>query len=387
MTNLYTTPSLSGVMIESSQYQNLGVGLTDRIFILGHADNLSLNDPYQVVDAKEAVVALNSDPNSPLLRTFLEVYYAGGRDIWLVATAPMSEYQANISQRDNAYYTTYYNRLADTYALIEQWDLVQIVVPAEAPFYDSKGVDFLGQLTQHCQDSWNYTGTIRLGLLGTRTGAALSQADIDAMASDSRINNQGDPGKFVSVFVGEGIINLQEMPAMYNASVIGTVAAELASSNLKQSLVYNPLPNIISSLGRLTAAQAQQLALAKLNPIGITTRGDRGTPYQIVPLTDSTLGPTGTDYWVLGNTRLVLALLDNIRALSKRTLGIVGLGQFKQDCNNYFATLVRSGYIQSYTINIYPDSVTPSTVHVDVAVSPYIGLRTITFTATVGPGA
>ena len=77
----------------------MGFGDTARILLIGHADGLGVNDPYQVNDMQEAINLLRADSTSPLLRGLLEVYNAGARDIWLVAAAPMEEYVSNIDER------------------------------------------------------------------------------------------------------------------------------------------------------------------------------------------------------------------------------------------------------------------------------------------------
>jgi hypothetical protein len=162
-------PSLSGTMRESPLYQTMGVGLTDRVFLLGHADGLALNDPYQISSLQEAINLLGADPAQPLLRAMLEAYYGGCRDLYLVAAAPQSEYVDQLSDRltpkfgGQNFYQRYFDRLTATYDLLLQYDLLQIVVPVEASFAGTGATDFLGQLTSFCQNAYSVTGVIPIG--------------------------------------------------------------------------------------------------------------------------------------------------------------------------------------------------------------------------------
>ncbi len=69
-----SAPNTVASMAESPRYEVMGVGETDDIFLVGHADGLSLHTPYRVTSMKEAVKRLNGDTDSPLLR--------GSHSIW-----------------------------------------------------------------------------------------------------------------------------------------------------------------------------------------------------------------------------------------------------------------------------------------------------------------
>jgi hypothetical protein len=127
-------PRTYGVIRDSFIYANMGVGATDRVFLIGHADGLSLNDPLQVADMQEAINILGADQRSPLLRALLEVFNTGGRDIWLVASAPMNEYVENYWMTDSYqkmngvdlnFYERYYQRLETTYAVFYVTMIIQ----------------------------------------------------------------------------------------------------------------------------------------------------------------------------------------------------------------------------------------------------------------------
>lgn len=385
--NLYIQPTLTGTMWESPDYQVLNVGLTDRIFLLGHADGLEMNDPYQVIDIREAVTKLGADSNSPLLRALLECYYSGARDIWLVAAAPMSEYKDPVD-RDQAWYQAWAAHLTNTYNLLADWDIVQILVPLDAPYYDAMGVDFLLPLASHCNDAFALTGSIRIGLIGTQTGP-LTDDNVMAMATDPRLDLVGDAGKFVAVVVGEGVLNTKELPTLYTCPLVTAAAAELCQLPKDRGMTYRNLSYISQLVTRPTSAHKEILTNAKLNPVALTSLGDRGGQYEAVILTDNTLGTTGTDYWSLAQVRLVMEVIEAVRTYGRRIPGApsgVAFDAFKRDVQNYFLQLMAGNVVRDFTLNINR-STFDYKVLVDISIKPYFGLRQINFVTAVGPAA
>lgn len=420
MTTLVSRPTLTGTMRESPEYNVLGVGLTDRIFLLGHAD-LPLNDPYQILSVQDAVNKLGVEAvgttfgdtfgdtfesafgedtfpqnafgvsDCPLLRATLEAYYAGARDIWLVAVAPMSEYEPDIAKRltskealgNKTFYEKYQERLTATYSLLESWDDPQIVVPVEASFYNTGVADFFTPLATHCSLAFETTGVIRIGILGTR--GVIDQTAVNALVADTRSNTLD--GKFTMVVVGDGTINLKEMPTAYSTSVATVAAGTLATLSLDRGLTSRLLPNVLGpSQGDFTKAQLVSLTEKKFNPILRTSKGRRGVLFQTMLLTDNTMGQTGTDFWSMLQMRLVAKTADRIRALGNRSLGTIGFAQFKQDVEKYLLALVIQDSIRNYDLLIYRDSTDLTRAYVDYTLQPYFGLREISLTVEVGPG-
>jgi hypothetical protein len=390
MATYVSPPSLSGTMRESPLYQTMGVGFTDRVFLLGHADGLAINDPYRVNSVQEAVNALGADSTAPLLRAMLETYYSGCRDIYIVAAAPMSEYVGQLEDRlipqfgGLNFYEKYHERLAATYSLLLDFDLLQIVVPVEASFINTGAADFLGQLTAFCQDAFTITGVIPLGLLGTR--GKLDEATIDELAADPRLLTQGDAGKFVALLAGEATLNLKELPTIYATSVASSVAGELSRLRFDHGLTYHRLGNVISPThADLTKAQITKLAEAKVNPLIRTIAGKRGVPFQCVLATDNTLADFGSDYWSLTQMRLVARMLDRIRSLGRRFIGTIGFGEFKAEVHAYLVGLMADGSVRGATADIRRSDPHSLKVLVDVVVQPYFGIREVTFSCEVGP--
>jgi len=244
MPTMRSAPSLVGSMRLSPLYQTLGIGATETIFLIGHADGLPLNDPYQVSSIQDVVNRMGADADCPLLRALLEAYYSGARDIFLVAAAPMSEYVHELADRSTVvegktFWQRYQERLDVTYALLLQWDLPKFIVPVEASLTGTGGVDFLTPLAEHCDTAFGITGAIRLGLLGSK--GKLDDAVAQEVLADDRLSSLGDAGRFVAVLLGEALLLIQELPTTYATPVVSAVAGELSNLKLDRGLTYHRL--------------------------------------------------------------------------------------------------------------------------------------------------
>ena len=387
--NLLGRPQLVGSMTEDVGYRELATGLTDRVFLIGHADGLELNDPYQVTSIKDAIDAMGRDADSPLLRAMLEAYYSGARDIWLVAAAPMDEWVELLADREDAdFYATYYGRLEATYSLLLDWDAPQIVCPLSAPFGVSE--DFTTQLANFCAANFEATSSICLGLIGTAVETMDDDA-VDTLVSAADSLDLAGAGKFVAVVVGSGVVNLVEMPFAYTTAPLGSMAAVLASQPLDRGLTYARLPNVVTiGFPDLSPVQIENLTNARLNPMVQTTRSRRGFANEIVLATDNTLADLGSDFWSLTQMRLVMVVVEAIQTIGSGYIGTIGFGQFKIDVDTYFLNLMELGLLRGFNVNINRVPFTESkrfseTIMIDVMLRPYFGLRTINFTTTVGP--
>lgn len=393
---LLSAPSLSVSLSESPQYRTLGVGLTDRIFLLGHTDGIPVGEVYPVQSMRDALKVLNVDNNEPatpderrpfippVVMALLEAYLAGARDLWVMSVAPMSEYEPDIDLRDASYYAQYKSRLSAAYETLKEWDIAQITIPVEAPFNST--VDFLGPLVNYCVEAFNISGEIHLGLMGTR--GEIEDHDVQALINDGRLGALGEAGKFVSVFVGDGTFNLPQMPISHTSSVVPSVAAMLSQSPLDRGVTYRTLRHVVDVVGSdLTKEQINSLAEAGLNPVGRNIKGRRGMSFQVVPFTDNTLAKTGSDYWSLTQMRLVSVISRELRAMGKRSLGTIGYGMFKDDVRTYLINLVKEGGIREYSVNFQRNPNDKTQVFVDLVVKPYFGVRDVQVGITVGPGA
>lgn len=385
---LTSAPKLTASMHESSLYRRMGAGLTDRIFLLAHDSSLPLNDPYPVSSMHEAVRALDGNTQSPLLLSLMEAYYSGARDIWLVAAAPLEEYEPDLDERGPAYYETYRDRLNATYDVIKYFDAAQIVVPVDAPFNST--VDFLGPLVNYCVEAFTLSGNIHLGVMGTR--GTIDDATVDAMINDPRLGFDeegiavlGQAGKFVSVFVGDGTYHLKELPLNHTSSVAVGVAAVMSQLPLDRGMTYRKINNIINTSGDIAQANIEKLAAARLNPVSRNLRGRRGNPFEVIAFTDNTLAWDGSDFWSLVQTRLAAVVSHEVRAMGQRRLGTIGYDIFRDEVETYLAALVTDGVIRGYDLFVRRDLVDKGRVLVDIDLEPYFGLRRIHVSNKVGP--
>lgn len=414
--DLLDPPRKYGIIRETSLGRNMGNNTTDRIFLIGHANGLSLNSPYQVRDMRDAVNIMQADANSPLLRGMLEAYNAGARDIWLVAAAPLREYvdfsPVDTSERFVArtefgglnFYEKYAERLEATYEALLDYDPAEIIVPLEAPFYDTGGVDFLTPLVHHCEDAYHRTGAVRLGIIGTRMGSERSDADVTAMVNDSRLtagfpkqhvydededlgNDLSSGGKFVMIITGEGSFKLPQMPVAHSSSLAASAAGAISHRRWDRGLTHVRLQNVIGLINTdLTEGQVQRLARAGVNSGIRTIKGRRGQQNQVVIASDNMLAEQGSDFWSLVQIRLLAKVLERVRALGNRFMGSVGFDRFKDDVESFLVILTRTGYIRDYRVTIQRDQTNRYGVLVDVTLFPYAGVREIFFTVEVGPG-
>lgn len=420
-------PRRYGQMRESFRYEVLGVGLTDTIFLVGHADGIGINSPFRVINIQEAVNAIGADTACPLLRAMLEAYNSGARDIWLVASAPMSEYipvgAADHSARfvgraewggDN-FYERYNQRLLTTYDALDDWENVEILVPVEAAFHDSGGVNFLDPLVFNCYKRFRDTGFVSIGILGTQIGSWTDQDLID-MQNHDIIQGLGDfskqafldyisdtqgadmaaevadnlPYKFGLVVFGEGNFTLPQITTAYTGSVAATAAGLLSASRLDQGLTYRELPNISAPIGRdLSQDQVKTLCNLRINPFIRTVQARRGRDYKSVIATDNLFMPDGTDFWSVVQMRLVGKVVNQIKLLGNRAIGTIAYETFKRDVQEMLDLLVVNGQLRGFNLNIYrrpSQEDTNQTVYVSLGLTPYSGVRELFFVVEVGPG-
>ncbi len=421
-TKLLSIPTLIGEMNESPDYQILGAGTTDRIFLLGHCDGPETNSPFQVIDIQEAVNAMRADINSPLMKSMLQTYKSGARVIWVMRVAPMVEYVSDQDERllpsssvagkivtdllaqDASYvypsdlytesqwnsfsfYRRYRIRLEAAYSTLLEYDMPQIVIPIEAAFYYTGDVDFVTQLSEHCQAAFENTGAVRLGILGSKLSklTSFSSDDYTSLTNDSRFTNQGSGGKFVSLFLGECVFNFKDNITTYCGSPVHILAGLMSQSTINQGVVYRKLPNAIDMFGPdLDPVKVEELAQIGINCLVRTTVGRRGKLFEVVAATDNTLSQSGSDYWAVGHMRIIMLVVERLRSLGQRYLGSIGYNSFKQDVYDFMTSLSSSNLIRNYTLNI-TRSEDLLTASVDVSITPYFGIRQIYFSTEVGP--
>lgn len=392
-------PTIRGKIQEAVDYFDLGKGLTDAICLIGHVDGLTVNDPYFVNDLQKAIDLMQADTDSPVVRAMLEAYSAGCRDIWVVAAAPMREYVDSLEDRaeekvewgNRNFYERYAQRLLETYRILKTYDNFDLIVPLEAPFYDSLDVDFFTPLADLCLSLFYNTGVPPVGIIGSRFDA-LSQDDIDLMLEDERIPNLHtdesliQAGKMVLVALGEGIIQNKFLNLTYKSSLNVSIAAYMASSNLLRGVMYSKLPNVLNLSGLdLRKSQVEELANKRINPAIRTAKGKRGRAFEIVMATDHTMAPEGSDYWSVIQMRIVSRIIRDLRSIGAQYIGSIDLPMLTNAVKEYFYSLRDQDYLRDYSFTVKKDENTLGNVIIEVILYPRLGVNDITFSVNVGP--
>lgn len=431
-----------GIIYETPIYNDLSLGETDRLVLIGHCDGLEINEPHRVINLKETLNILGADSDSPIVRGLLEAYNSGAKDIWIVASAPMAEYMPFDYTNPNGrnlvkpefnnltFYQRYAQRLDDTYSMLRTEDFPEIVVPLEASFYGTDDVDFLTPLLANCLERYRTNGSVSIGILGSRIGfdennifhnlstdprvSTLKNGEyiystqllysilryhygINLFSNNSRVDilDGQDLGKFGMVVIGEGVMNVPQIDSQYTTSIATSVAALLAKAKINESIVHTIFPRISNLVGyKFTKDEVKSLAQKRINVATLTPLGNRGNSYQSYLATDNTLAngfPEGmpddqTPFWSISILRLISKISRQIVTFGRRRLGTIEYAQFNQEINEYLLSLQLNGVIRDYSLNIYRIKDENRTVYVDLVINPFFPLREIYFTVKVGPG-
>lgn len=394
-----TRPQIIGDIQESYLYSLMGIGFTDPILFIGHADALTMYEPYQVTDIKKAIRFLQADPNSPLLRAMMEAYNAGSKDIWLYPAAPMSEYEPFMNLRMNSradwdnknFYERYYDRLTAAYPRLQDRDAYRVVTPLEAPHYytgynSTTGKDFTGQLVDFCETFFSNTGSICLGLIGTRIGDFSSDM-INEITTDPRLSSPSLSSKLVMIVLGETLNYVQQIGSSYSSSASTQAAIAMTLMPMNESVVGIKFPASSSLAGRnFSDEEIAILAANKINPAIRSKKGKRGQPYEISMITDHTLAADGSNYWSMTQMRAIASCLNKIRDIGFQFIGeLHGFERLRQAIDSYLRILTSQKMIHAYSFSMR-SSINNLTAYVDVVIRPVFSLKNVYFTVEIGPG-
>ena len=295
---------------KKSKYISIGNSTTMNTLLIGHTDAI---EPYGIVkisSIQEAVNILRADLNSPLLRGVFDAYSCGARDIYIMSCGYMSEYVEEVNQRNvkifqdsnltpNTYsfYELYYLRLDRCYALLKDYEFINIIVPLEASIINTGTTNFVKQLSIHCEQMQVETGEVILGIIGSRNNGMslddlneLSEKDFDIQ---SDIDESGliisDPGKYVVLVYGEAVFSHKQMQRSYVSSMAAPMAGMLASTRLDRGLAKARIPGALSVHGvDFNAAQVKKLEEKGINTIVRGQRSRRAALYDVLITGDYT---------------------------------------------------------------------------------------------------
>lgn len=386
---------------------------TNSVALIGHADGL---DPYTVVrisSIQEAIDLLNANFNSPLLKGVFDAYAAGARDIYICVAGPMSEYVDSLQDRLSPspvygrndatplmmnFYQRYFLRLNKVYEVLKNFDYIDIVVPLEATFINSGGVDFTTQLAMYCQEFHDLSGFIQIGVIGSRNGG-IKIEDIDLLEQDSRFqykytmfdsNNQiaGDMGRFVVPIYGEVIMNHNFLNTTYTTSGAATMAGLMSANPVNESLIRK---RAISVFG-ISGSALSQVDVDRLDALGINTftkgvRSRRGNNYEIFISNDYTMAHRTSTFSKLPQIRLVSMVVNEIKALASNTISKFSSQKATEDVRAMLNFLKNNAIIRDYEMDAYVDSLEKGKMYFDISLTSTLGLRKISFSISAGQGA
>lgn len=262
----------------------------------------------------------------------------------------------------------------------------------DAPIFGAGDVDFLNPLADFCSESFDITGSVKIGIIGTEL-ATVTPDMVTEMATDERLSEMDRRGKFIVPVIGSGVFNLREIPTVYVSSPIASLGGLISHQYWDRGITFSRVPNMVTlSFKDFTKGEVETLCNAKLNPLIRSTRSKRGRAGETVIASDNTLGEDGSDFWSLNQVRLIMHCIEQLRVIGNRSMDAIAFGQFKRDVEMFMAKLVADDIIRGFTLNIErvgpnEENAFTSTAEVDVSVKPFFGIRDISFTTRVGPGA
>lgn len=404
----------SSIITYRPSYDDINQSNTNSILLIGHADNIKINNPIKIKSIQTAIDLLGADAKSPLLRGIFDAYNAGAKDIFICASAPMSEYVENYSERNTPYsylgsdyatpvsktfYEKYYDRLTTTYSIIKELDYIDIVVPLETSFIRTGSVDFLTQLVNYCRDFHNYTGYVQIGIIGTRSEGISSQ-DISLMESMSNLKNKyttynsgtqvisSDKGRYVIPVYGEATFshNIQQMT--YVSSVAAAYAGLLVSSPINMSLIRKRLPGAMSLYGAdLTSSDINKLDQLGINTIYRGNKARRGIAFEVYVTNDYTLAHKNSVYSKAPQLRLTSLLASEIKGYAYDAIGKFGYDKLSANVKGILDYFKNNKIIVDYEFKIRPSEIDKGIIYIYINVISALGLKKINLSLAAGPGA
>lgn len=403
----------SAVVTYRPTYQDINQSNTSSIMLIGHADNVKINNPIKIKSIQNAVDLIGSDSNSPLLRGVFDAYYAGAQDIFICAAAPMSEYIFDIAERNTAYpyllsndatpvaqtfYQKYYERLEETYSIIKDLDYIDVVVPLETSFLNTGSVDFLTQLVNYCKDFHNYTGFVQIGIMGALNNG-VSASDVDTLESDPRFVNRytlyningslaSDHGRYVIPVYGEAMFSHTIQQLTYTNSVAAAYAGLLVSTPLNMGLIRKRLPGAMSLYGSdLTSAELQRLDQLGINTIFRGNKARRGRAFEVYVTNDYTLANLNSVFSKTPQLRLVALLASEVKGYGYDAIGKFGYDKVVSNVSSMLTLLKNNKVISDFEFKAKVSETERGVINLYINVISSLGLKQINLSLAAGPGA
>lgn len=417
-------PPVTGIGGSNPNFQPLQPFATNSVLLIGHADSRSLqiNQLKRIQSLQDAIDTLNGDTKSPLLRAVINCYSAGCQDIYIMISAPMSEYVEDYNNLNSpvasfvstkqatpstlSFYEKYYERLEDSYEIAKNFDFVDIIVPVGVSFIRCQNVNFVRQLADLCSFFYTNSSTMVIGIIGSRTNGSNIQ-DIDTMSQKGYVNNflkdeqdatpsylasDGgiiDIGRHILLYYGEAVFNYPNMGLTFTSSISSAVAGQISNWPVYLGLNRKALKGAYSPVGvEMTSLQVARIHNNKINTMIKSNRTRRAIPFQVLISDDKTLAKDGSSLANLPQVRLVAMIMNEVLSIASSASGKFSHDTIRERLSGMFKMLKSSSpsIIKDYRFEMYADKRKRGNFYIEIdVVSPHT-LKRVNFGVVAGPG-
>jgi len=402
----YSMVDKSVSLNERSKYREINQFETNNILLIGHTDAIEPYGIQKISSMQEAIDILRADFNSPLLRGVFDAYSGGARDIYIMSCGYMSEYVENVLERNNkifqgtvgdtfSFYEAYYDRLAECYSLIEQYEFIDIIVPLEASFINTGTVNFAKQLSIVCGRIQENTGEITIGILGSRNQGMSSSDIADILSKNfeipSIVDSNGfitkDYGKHIVMIYGEAVFNHKQIQRSYTASVAAVVAGMLSSTQVNLGLSKQRIPSALSIYGvDPKSGEVRALSQKGINCISRGGRSRRFAGQYDVYLSGDLTQSISENFKDSSNIRLAAMLISEVQAIGNNAIGKFNYSKAGETVQSLLRYLKQLDIVRDYKLEIYGDREIKGKMYFNITIMSSRTLREISFNIATGRG-
>lgn len=402
----------STIVNERALYGSMSNGRTATVMLVGHADGIPLNEPIKISSVEEAMNFLNADLRSPLVRGILDSYAAGCRDIAICASARMSEYVSEYSERNvssdifelssatpsnKTFYEKYHERLGETYSVLRDHDYIDYIVPLEASIISTGSVDFITQLSNFCSEFHNTTGYVCMGVIGSRTGG-FSSGDVDDLEGNAVIANglttytgssiATDYGRFVIPVYGEAVFKHNQIKSSYTGSIAAAYAGMLSKLPLNVAAIKKKVPGAMFLFGvNLSDAEYSRIESLGVNTAFRSKRTRRSYPYEVYTTNEYTMSHPLSTLKKVAQMRLVSSVIREAKDIASTYVGRFAKDQLESEISLMLKRMKSQGIINDYSYNMYYSKTSRGDVTIDLSLLSSLNLKSIDFSISAGPVA
>ena len=404
-----TGPTSGASISKRPMYDQLEFHTTNSILLIGHADNLPINEIVKVSSIQEITNLLGANINSPLLRGVYDAHSCGARNIYVMASARMSEYVEDITQRNTplpflvsstngesiSFYQKYYERLSESYNIAKGYEFIDIVVPLETSIIQTGSVDFITQLALYCYQFNDLTGYVQIGIIGSKTNGT-KDSDITLLQNNPILKNKlttfsstgeisSDIGRFVVPVYGELNFSHTAFNRSYTSSAAAAFAGGMSSTPVYQGMIRKRLGGAYSIYG----ANLSKVSYSILDSLGINVvyrsrKANRGNPYEVQVSNDYTLAHSTSSFTKVPQVRLVAMVINEIKSIANDGLGKGSEEKVTSQVRSLLNLLVNSRVIRDYNLQVYGSKTEKGTLYLQVSLISSLGLKNINFSVSTG---